>query len=216
MVGPIDMKPKGSSSNGYCINYVTFTFYLTCDLDLDFSRSNFENSCIWGIVPLIDVKQKDSESVRFWADNMTLSFDHTHDLNLEISRSEFEIVLSQEWYEWDVIHPFTGLPRTPGKWEKLLNLKTLFPAVKKPGNLVLGKLIFLILSLKQRPCYWNTSVCCLFVFTKSTNFPSFHPEVLDTMGPRFLSVKFKGWMDRQAPIVMSHMRTELRGSHHKI
>ena len=34
MVGPIDVKRKGGVSAGYWVNYVTFTFDLTHDLDL--------------------------------------------------------------------------------------------------------------------------------------------------------------------------------------
>ena len=50
MVGPIDVKRKGSASVGCWVQYVTMTFDLTHDLDLvkvmsqtlDVSRSNFE------------------------------------------------------------------------------------------------------------------------------------------------------------------------------
>ena len=36
IVGPIDMKQKGSVSVGYRVNYVTLTFDLTYDLNLGF------------------------------------------------------------------------------------------------------------------------------------------------------------------------------------
>ena len=42
MVGPIDVKRKGGALVGYWVNYVTFTFDLTHDLDLVVSRSKFE------------------------------------------------------------------------------------------------------------------------------------------------------------------------------
>ena len=58
-------------------------------------------------------------------------------------------------------------------------------------------------------------ICCLFS-RKFTNFPSFHPEVLDITGPRFLSVKAKARIDRRAPVIISHMRTELKCGSNKI
>ena len=42
MVGPIDVKWKGSALVGYWVQYVTLTFDLTHDLDLDDSMSNFK------------------------------------------------------------------------------------------------------------------------------------------------------------------------------
>ena len=56
MVGPIDVKQKGSASVGYWVQYVTLTFDLTHDLDLGCFKVKFRNSCISGIVGLIDVK----------------------------------------------------------------------------------------------------------------------------------------------------------------
>ena len=99
MVGPIDVKRKGSASVGYWVLYVTLTFDLTHDLDLGCFKVKFQNSSISGIVGLIDLKWKRGELIWYWADCMTLSFDHTHDLDLgvEISRSETEIASSQDW-----------------------------------------------------------------------------------------------------------------------
>ena len=113
MVGPIDVKRKGSASVGYWAQYVTLTFDLTHDLDHSCFKVKFQNSSFSGIVGLIDVKWKQSE-LWYWADCMTLPFDHNHDLDLgvEISRSQSEIALSQEWdgrltwNEKDVSHPF--------------------------------------------------------------------------------------------------------------
>ena len=50
MVGPIDVKQKGCASVGYWVNYVTFTFDLTHDLDRVVSRSTFEKTLFeeWG------------------------------------------------------------------------------------------------------------------------------------------------------------------------
>ena len=43
MEGPIDMERKGCESIGCCYtHFVTFNIPLTHDLDLGFSRSNFE------------------------------------------------------------------------------------------------------------------------------------------------------------------------------
>ena len=114
MVGPIDVKQKGSASVGHWVQYVPLTFDLIHDLELGCFKVKFRNSCISGIVGLIDVKWKQSELPWYWADCMTLPFDHTHDLDsgVEISRSESEIALSQQWdgrLTWnkkDVSHPF--------------------------------------------------------------------------------------------------------------
>ena len=40
---PIDMEGKGCESIGCCTHFVTFNVHFTHDLDLEFSRSNFEN-----------------------------------------------------------------------------------------------------------------------------------------------------------------------------
>ena len=120
MVGPIDVKRKGSASVGYWVQYVTLTFDLTHDLDLGCFRVTFRYSSISGIVCLIDVKWKRGELIWYWAGSMTLPFDPTHDLDLgvEISRSESEIALSQEWDGWmtwnemDVNHPFMTMMLT--------------------------------------------------------------------------------------------------------
>ena len=42
MEGPIDMEQKGCESIGCYTHFVTFNVPLTHDLDLEFSRSNFE------------------------------------------------------------------------------------------------------------------------------------------------------------------------------
>ena len=112
MVGPIDVKRKGSALIVYWVQYMTLTFDLTHHLDLGCFKVKFRNSSISGIVGLIDVKWKGSELIWYWADCMTLPFDHTHDLDFGVSRSESEIALSQEWggrltmNEKDVSHPF--------------------------------------------------------------------------------------------------------------
>ena len=58
MVGPIDVKRKGSASVGYWAQYVTLTFDLTHDFDLGCFKVKFRNSSFSGIVGLIDVKWK--------------------------------------------------------------------------------------------------------------------------------------------------------------
>ena len=97
MVGPIDVKQKGSASVGYWVQYVTLTFDLTHDLDLGCFKVKFRNRSTSGIVGLIDVKWKRSELIWYRADCMSLPFDHTHDLDpgVEISKSKSEIALSQ-------------------------------------------------------------------------------------------------------------------------
>ena len=100
MVGPIDMKWKGSALVGYWVQYVTLTFDLTHDLDLGCFKVKLWNSSISGIVGLIDVKWKGSELIWYWADCMTLPFDYTHDLDLGVSKSESELALSQSYWQW--------------------------------------------------------------------------------------------------------------------
>ena len=118
MVGPIDVKRKGSALVRYWVQYVTLTFDLTHYLDLGCFKVKFRNSSISGIVGLIDVKWKGSELIWYLADCMTLPFDHTHDLDLGVSRSESEKALSQEWgsrftmNEKDVSHPFMTMTET--------------------------------------------------------------------------------------------------------
>ena len=58
MVGPIDLKWKGSASGGYYVNYVTLTFDLTHNLDLEFFRVKFWNSSIKGILVWLMSKEK--------------------------------------------------------------------------------------------------------------------------------------------------------------
>ena len=62
MVGLIDVKQKGGALVGYWVNYVTFPFDLTHDLDLVVSRSKFEIDLfeewggVWGCVIDMDGK----------------------------------------------------------------------------------------------------------------------------------------------------------------
>ena len=63
MVGPIDVKQKGSALVGYWVQYVTLTFDSTNDLDLGCFKVKFKNSYFSGIVCLIDVKWKGSELI---------------------------------------------------------------------------------------------------------------------------------------------------------
>ena len=114
LVGPIDVKQKGSALVGYWVQYVTLTLELIHYLDLGCFKVKYRNSSISGIVGLIDLKWK-----RKWV-NMIL--DRLYDLALWPHpwpwlwswnlKSESEITLSQEWVgrltwnEKDVSHPF--------------------------------------------------------------------------------------------------------------
>ena len=84
-----------------------FEFYgivLTCscatswsfDLDLGFSRSNFENA-VSGLEGPIDMERKGCESIGCYTHFVTVNVPLTHDLDLGFSRSNFEKVVSQEW-----------------------------------------------------------------------------------------------------------------------
>ena len=58
MVGPIDVKQKGSASVWYWVEYVTSTFDLTHDLDFGCFKVKFRNSCISGIVGVMWYEKK--------------------------------------------------------------------------------------------------------------------------------------------------------------
>ena len=85
MVGSIDVKRKGGASFGYWVNYVTFTFNLTYDLDLVVSRSRFEIALFeeWG---LIDKEQKGRESII-----------HDHDCDLWVTMVRWVDVPYSDW-----------------------------------------------------------------------------------------------------------------------
>ena len=70
MVGPIDVKQKGSASLDTGYNMRPWPLTLLMTLTMDVSRSNFD---------LIDVKWKGSKLIGYWSDYiyMTLPFDHT-------------------------------------------------------------------------------------------------------------------------------------------
>ena len=125
MVGPIDVKQKGSVSVACWIQYVILTFNLTHDLALGCFKIKIWNSCISGIVGLIDLEWKGNELIWFWADCMTLPFDHTHDLDLgsfkvtvwnsfisgmgpliDMERKRMWVIYSRPWY-W-LVWPWWG------------------------------------------------------------------------------------------------------------
>ena len=58
MVGPIDVKRKGSASVGYWIQYVTLTFDLTHNLDLGCFKVKFRNSSIYCWSDWFEMKTK--------------------------------------------------------------------------------------------------------------------------------------------------------------
>ena len=93
MVGPIDVKQKGSALVGYWVQCMTLTFDLTHDLGM-FQVKFWNSSSISRIVGLIDVKLKGSELIWYLADCMTLPFDHTHDLDRGVSRSVWNSFVS--------------------------------------------------------------------------------------------------------------------------
>ena len=89
---PIDMERNGCESTECCTLVVPFNFDLTYDLDLEFTMSIWENSCIPGMGGPIDMERKD-ESIGCYTYFVTLSYDP----DLGFSRSNFENAVSQEW-----------------------------------------------------------------------------------------------------------------------
>ena len=75
---------------------MTFNIPLTHDLDLGFSRSNFEK-VISQVGWPIDMELKRCESIEYWTYVVTFNLPLTHDLDLGFSRSNFENAVSQEW-----------------------------------------------------------------------------------------------------------------------
>ena len=92
---PIDMEGKGCASIGCYTHLVTFKVHFTHDLELGFSRSNFENAVSQG--GQIDVERKGFESTECWTHVVTFNVHLFHDLDLGFSRSNFEKVVPQEW-----------------------------------------------------------------------------------------------------------------------
>ena len=98
MKGPIDMERKGCESIGCYTHFVvTFNIPLTNDLDLGFSRSNFEKVISQELDGPIDMELKRCESIEYWTHVVTFNLPLTHDLDLGFSRSNFENAVSQEW-----------------------------------------------------------------------------------------------------------------------
>ena len=100
---PIDMEWKGCESIGCYTHFVTLNVHFTHDLDLRFSRSNFENAVSqeWGGGGggggQIDMERKGFESTECWTHVVTFNVHLFHDLDLGFSRSNYEKVISQEW-----------------------------------------------------------------------------------------------------------------------
>ena len=97
MEGPFDMERKGCESIGCYTHFVTFNVPLTHDLDLGFSRSNFEKSHILGMGWPIDMELKGCELRECWTHVVTFNVHLTRDLDLGFPWSNFEKVLSYEW-----------------------------------------------------------------------------------------------------------------------
>ena len=68
-----------------------FNFDLNHDLDLGFSRSNFE-SHISGMGWLIDMEWRGCESIKYCTHVVTFNIPLTHDLDLGFPRSNFEML----------------------------------------------------------------------------------------------------------------------------
>ena len=83
--GPIDMERKGCESIGCYTHFVTFNFDSNHDLDLEFSRSNFEKAVSREWRWPIDMEWKGCESIGCWTHVVTFKIHLTHDLELGFS-----------------------------------------------------------------------------------------------------------------------------------
>ena len=91
----IDMELKGCESIECWTHVMTFNAHLTHDLDLGFSRSNFEKVLSYEWDGRLTWKGRDVDRI---LDSCLTSNVHLfHDLDLGFSRSNFEKVVSQEW-----------------------------------------------------------------------------------------------------------------------
>ena len=79
---PIDMELMGCESIESCTHAVTFNVHLTHDLDLGFSRSNFENAVSQEMEGSIDMERKGCESIWCYTHFVTFNIPLTHDLDL--------------------------------------------------------------------------------------------------------------------------------------
>ena len=94
---PIDMELKGCESIECWTLVVTFNVHLTHDLDLGFSRSNFENAVSQEWEGRLTWNEKRCESIGCYTHFVNLNFHLNHGLDLGFSRSNFEKVVTQEW-----------------------------------------------------------------------------------------------------------------------
>ena len=118
MVGPVDVKRKGSALVWYLVWYWTLTFDLTHDLDLGCLRSYFEVAVSQELLVWLMWNEKEMSwydtGLTVWHCPLTtpMTFD------LVVSRSESEIAISQEWggrLTWnkkDVSHQFMTMMLT--------------------------------------------------------------------------------------------------------
>ena len=115
MVGPIDVKRKGSALVPYWVWYVTLTFDLTHDLYLGCFNVKFEIAVSQELLVWLMWNKKEANWEDILGSLYDHTFDHTHDLDLGASRSGSQIALSQEWDGWspwngkDVSHPFMNM-----------------------------------------------------------------------------------------------------------
>ena len=86
------MERKWCESIGCYTQFVTFNFDLNHDLDLGFSRSDFEKGCISGMGWPIDMEHKGCESMECWIHVVTFNVHLIHDLDLEFSRSNLKML----------------------------------------------------------------------------------------------------------------------------
>ena len=92
--GPIDMEQKGCESIRCYPHFVTFNVPLAHDLDLGFSRSNFEK-VVSGMGWPIDRELKGCESIECWTHVVPFNVHITHDLDLV--KLTVSNLLANEW-----------------------------------------------------------------------------------------------------------------------
>ena len=88
------MKHKANISIELYASNVTIGFDRGHDLDLEFSRSNYELCYIPAKKGLIATKQTTNISIKLQASNVTIGFDRGYDFGLEFSWSNMDFAIS--------------------------------------------------------------------------------------------------------------------------
>ena len=123
---PIDMEGKGCESIGCYTHFVTFNVHFTHDLDLGFSRSNFENAVsqewagrlTWNEMDL----SRQNVGPMLWLSMFTSPMTLTLDFQGQILKKSYLVNGMADWHGtkgmWinRVLHPLCVFQHSPHPW----------------------------------------------------------------------------------------------------